>query len=342
MNGELERNLRDLTALRGISGREREVRNYLIREIGGTAPYRVDALGNLLVEKKGRRRAPKKLMFAAHMDEVGFVVTHIGENGFLRLSPVGGIRPETAGGRPVEIGDPPVYGVIGCRPVHLLEKEAAGDPGSVRELLADIGADSRAAAEKLSAVGDMVTFASEYTDLGERRFAARAVDGRGGCALLLQLIREDLDCDCVFAFTVQEEAGCAGGRTAACAVRPDIAVVVDAAAAGDLPGVPEPERICRIGGGPVVPFMDGGAVYDYELYRRIRSLADRLGLPNQTKEGICGGNGSRSILASGEGCRIAAVSVPARYLHSPSCVADKGDFRHTLELLRRLPGELVP
>ena len=111
--------------------------------------------------------------------------------------------------------------------------------------------------------------------------------------------------------------------------------------AGDLAGVPEERKVCRLGQGPVVSFMDRGTIYTYDLYKRVRALADENGIPNQTKEGVFGGNESRSLMTAAGGCEVMAISIPSRYLHSPACVADEKDIENTLELLRLLPGALA-
>lgn len=341
MNKELFENIKNLSYLRGISGREDAVRAYLIEQIEGHAEYEVDALGNLLVHKKGKTPAARTLLFSAHMDEVGFVVTHIDEKGYLRFAPVGGIVPEVTGGRAVLVGEPPVYGAIGCKATHLCRDKDEKDPGKIETMWIDIGAKDRTDAEHFVAVGDMVTFATEYRPMGEERVAARALDDRAGCAMMLQMIRGELACDCKFAFTVQEETGCFGAKTAAYALNPDIAVAIECTTAGDLAGVSVEKQVCRVGAGPVVSFMDKGAIYSYDLYREVRALAEQAGIPTQTKEGIFGGNESRSLMTARGGCRVLAVSVPTRYLHSASCVAAYRDIEDTLRLLMLLPGALA-
>lgn len=341
MNKTLLQHLKALCLLRGPSGREEAVRDYLIKEIGDHAECRIDPLGNLLVHKSGHAPATRRLLLSAHMDEVGFIVTHIDEKGFLRFAPVGGIQPEVTGGRAVLVGDAPLYGVIGCKATHLCKEKEEKEPGKIEEMWIDIGATDRADAEAVVAVGDMVTFASEYRPMGEEHLAARAIDDRAGCAMLLTMIQGELPCDCDFSFTVQEETGCFGAKTAAFALAPEIAVAVEGTTAGDLAGVPEEKRVCRVGGGPVVSFMDKGTVYDYELYRTVRALAKENGISAQTKEGIFGGNESRSLMTAGAGCRILAISVPVRYLHSASSVAALPDIEETFRLLMTLPGALA-
>lgn len=340
MNEILQKHLMALCCLRGISGREEAVRDYLIEQIKDHAEYRVDALGNLLVTKKGNKPAARRLLFSAHMDEVGFVVTHIDDKGFLRFAPVGGILPEVTGGRAVLVGDQPLYGVIGCKATHLCKEKEEKRPGKIEEMWIDIGAKEKAEAEGLVSPGDMVTFASGWRPMGDGAVSARAIDDRAGCAALLTMIQGETACDCFFAFTVQEEVGCFGAKTAAYALRPEIAVAVEGTTAGDLAGVPEEKAVCHVGSGPVVSFMDKGAIYDHELYRTVRAAAQKAGIPSQTKEGVFGGNESRSLMTAGEGCRVLAVSVPVRYLHSAFAVASLADVEETYRLLSLLPEAL--
>lgn len=341
MNKNLTENIKNLCYLRGISGREEAVREYIIEQIKDYAEYTVDPLGNLLVRKKGKVPAARTLMFSAHMDEVGFIVTHIDEKGFLHFAAVGGVQPEVAGGRAVLVGDAPIYGSIGCKATHLVEKKDENDPGKIDEMLIDIGATDKGDAEKVVSVGDMVVFAAEYRPMGEDRVSARAIDDRAGCAMLIEMIRSELPCDCCFAFTVQEEVGCFGGKTAAYTLRPEIAITVETTTAGDLAGTPEEKKVCRLEKGPVVSYMDKGTIYDHELYREVRALAAENGIPTQTKEGVCGGNESRSVMTAASGCRILAVSVPTRYLHSASCTCSLRDVEDTQRLLMLLPGALA-
>lgn len=341
-NTQLWKDIEVLSSLRGTPGREDAVRNYLISRIEGHADYEVDALGNLLVRKKGKQPAACTLQFSAHMDEVGFIVTYIDEGGYLHFTSVGGVQPEVAGGRAVWVGDTPINGVIGAKAVHLCEGDEDKKPGKLSDMRIDIGAKNKAEAEALVSVGDMVTFTGPFRRFGEGRVAGRALDDRVGCAMLLQMVcSDDLACDCVFSFTVQEEGGCFGAATASYTLQPDIAIAVETTTAGDLAGTPEEKKVCRLGDGPVVSYMDGMTIYNYDLYRKVRALADEKGIPAQTKEAICGGNEARAMIIAGGGCRVLAVSVASRYLHSAACVCDETDVENTLRLLMALPEALA-
>lgn len=339
---ELMHLVRELTAIRGISGREDAVRDYIIQQIDGHAEsWHIDNMGNLLVEKKGASRPAKTVLFDAHMDEVGFIVTYIEEDGMLRFASVGGIMPSVTAARPVLVGDDHrmVPGVIGAKPVHIMEPKEKEQYVKLSDMLIDIGAKNREEAQKLVQPGDMVTFAGEYTPMG-RLVRSRALDDRVGCAMLIKLVQSDLEFDCKFSFSVQEETGVSGAKAVAFALRPDIAVAVEGTTAGDIHGTPGHRSVCKVDGGPVVSFMDRGTIYTRELYDLTMKLAADADIPCQTKEGVFGGNNSRSLQTAAAGARTLAVSVPLRYIHSASSVASPEDISATMELLTLLAREL--
>ncbi len=332
-----EEHIRELCALEGISGREDAVRGYLIDELKASPAdmeWETDALGNLLVQVKGKHRAGCRLLFAAHMDEVGMLVTGATQEGYLRVTAVGGIDPRILFGKRVRVNGHP--GVIGGKAVHHCTSEEKTAAPSLDEIRVDILASGREQALEWAPPGSPVVWDSVYTPLSGGYFKARALDDRAGCALLLELVRDIPERDFLLAFTVQEEIGLRGAKTAAFALEPDMAVVVDATTAADTVGVPSDKQVCRAGGGPVVSFMDGRTLYDRPLYELIRSLADQEGIPNQTKTLVAGGNDAGAIQSSRGGVRVAAISLPCRYLHSPACVLQEEDCRATAKLLKLL------
>ena len=188
MNRLLEQ-MRELTQLRGVSGREEGVREYLIRSIEGHCDeYKVDPMGNLIVYKMGKKAGAKRVLFSAHMDEVGFIITHIAGDGMLHFETVGGITAAVTAGRPVLVGDREIPGVIGTRPIHLLTEEERKEYAKIEDMRIDIGAKSREEAEKLVCPGDIATFIGPWRELGEDSILAKAIDDRAGCALLLDMI----------------------------------------------------------------------------------------------------------------------------------------------------------
>jgi endoglucanase len=336
---ELMKNIELLSALPGVSGGEDAVRVEILGQLAGVATEcRVDALGNIIAFKKGKKAPGQRLLFSAHMDEVGFIVTHIEDSGLLRFTTVGGIDSRVVVGKAVEVGDKRVYGVIGQKATHQANDKERDTPPKTEELYIDIGADNRGDAEAMAAPGDRVIFHSEFTRLGGGKLMGRAFDDRAGCALLLSVLHSELEYDCYFAFTVQEETGCTGATAAGFSVEPGISVVVETTTASDIAGVSPDKVVCKLGAGPVVSYMDKGTIYDRGLYKLARETAAAHDIPNQTKEGVYGGNEARSIQVSRSGVRMLAVSIPCRYLHSPSVVMQESDVLHTEVLLERLVG----
>ena len=338
---ELLQLTRELCALSGISGDESRVAEYITNCIKDYCNYEIDPLGNIIVHKKGKKAAGKKLMLNAHMDEVGFTVCHIGGDGTLKFHAVGGVDAAVVVGRRVLVGESSVYGVVGTAPIHLMEAAARDKAVSMDELYIDIGADSREEAEALVRLGDSVVFEDGFTRLGDAMLMGKALDDRAGCAMLIKLIQSDLEYDCDFAFTVQEEIGCVGAKAAAYTLAPDISIVVETTTAGDLAGVADSKKVCALGKGPVIPFMDRGTVYDRSLYDRAHAAAAQNGIVCQTKEGVYGGTEGRSIQTAGAGAKVLAVSLPCRYLHSACCVLAEQDMEAELRLLKILIEEFA-
>lgn len=328
--------LEELCLINGISGDESAVREFIIGKIKGKCEYRTDSLGNLICFKKGRKAPEKKLMVCAHMDEVGFIVTSIRSDGTLAFDTVGGIDSFVVAGRQVTVGKNRINGVIGSAAVHNLSKEAREKAPEISSMSIDIGAENKEEAEKYVNPGDSVYFAGEFIDLGPERIKSKAVDDRAGCAVMINLINEELEYDTNFVFNVQEEIGLRGARASAFSVNPDLAIVLEATTASDIDGVSGAERVCELGKGPVISFMDRSTVYDKELYRLAFETAEQEGIPCQTKTKIAGGNDSGAIHISRGGVRTLAVSVPCRYLHSPSCVIETADFENTYKLVKQL------
>lgn len=327
--------LKALCALDGISGYEDQVRAYCKDQ---AAPYademRVDALGNLIVFKKGAKATGNKLLLAAHMDEVGMIVRSITEDGDLKFSCVGGIDRKVLLGKSVAVGEKKVPGVIGVKPIHLLSSDERKSVPKVDSMTIDIGAKDKAEAESLVSVGDYVSFVSDIVEFGDGFIKAKAIDDRLGCAIMLELLKEELPMDCTFAFTVQEEIGCKGAMGAAFSVTPELALILESTTATDLAGVKGEKRVCCPGQGPVVPFMDGGSIADRGLYELTRTLAEKNNIPWQTKHMIAGGNDARAIQRSKAGVRTVVISAAVRYLHAPSTVAAIRDFDDILKLAR--------
>lgn len=333
--------VKKLCSADGISGREDEVRNLILSEIEPFAKCSVDALGNIIAFKKGKSGAVSKVMLAAHMDEVGFMVNYITEGGFIKITPVGGIDRRVVYGRRVKIGKNKITGVIGAKAVHLLSGDEKDKVPDFSEMYVDIGAESREEAERHVSLGDSVYFDSDIYPFGSGFIKGKALDDRAGCAILIDMIKREQPYDLYFVFTVQEEVGTRGAKGAAFSVMPEKAIVVETTTAADIGGVSGEKRVCELGKGPVVSFMDRGTVYDRELYSLAFGIAERENIPCQTKTLVAGGNDSSAIHVSGAGVRTVAVSLPCRYLHSPSCVIYEKDYEDAARLIPLLAGEMA-
>lgn len=326
--------MKTLSGLPGVSGCEDAVRNEILHWIDGYCDYKVDVLGNIIAFKKGKHPAPSRKMFSAHMDEVGLIVTYVEDSGLLRFATVGGIDPRSLAGKKVVIGGIP--GVIGTKAMHQKSEEERGKAAAIQNMYIDIGAKDKEQAENAVKPGHRAVFCSRYLEFGDGKIQGKALDDRVGCALLIHLIRSDLPVDTHFVFTVQEETGGAGAKTAAAQIQPEIGIVLEATTACDIPDTPENKQVCRLGQGPVLSFMDKGTVYDMELYQKALSLARINGIRCQSKLGVYGGNESRSIQTAGDGTKVLAVSLPCRYLHTQSCVLCRSDVEETVKLLYKL------
>lgn len=335
--------LKELSVLPGISGRERAVRDYIINKVSGlnsessSTDVKVMPTGSVVVFKKGAKIPKTKMMIAAHMDEIGLIVTSITDDGMLKFDTVGGISPSVFPGCAVMCGEGLFPGVIGVPPIHLTAESDKGKAPKSSSLYIDIGAREKREAEKRVKPGDVCVFDSSFESFGDKLLKGKALDDRAGCAVLLDILSRDLPFDLWFAFTTMEEVGLRGAGCAANAVNPDVAIIVEATTAADLPGVAPENRVCRVGGGAVVGFMDRQTIYDRGLYESSLRIAGEKKIPVQIKSAIAGSNDAGAISRSGGGVRTLAVSLPCRYIHSPASVIAESD----LESVRELVFELV-
>lgn len=322
--------LKELCLLNGVSGREASIRDYIVTKTADLLTENdtltVDPIGNLIIFKKGLKSPKNKIMISAHMDEVGFIVTYICENGFLKFTNVGGVDSKVVCGRSVSVGDNNIPGIIGQKAMHLCDGDEAIVCKETDSLYIDIGADSKEEAEKVVSIGDSVHFNSDYTEFGKGKIKAKAIDDRFGCAVMLRMIENCPEYDTYFAFLVQEEVGCRGAGPAVFSVRPDYAIVLEATTASDIAFVSGENQVCVQGKGAVVSFMDRSTVYDMELFKDAFRTAEKLKIKIQPKTTVAGGNDAGTIHKSCEGVRTIAISLPCRYIHSGTCVADTSDM----------------
>lgn len=331
--------MKELCALPGPSGCEDAVRAFVLKRVKPFADeIRTDAIGNVMVFRKGRKALDRPVALCAHMDEVGVIIKKITEDGMLKFGFVGGVDPRVVIGRPVRFGDVP--GVIGIKAVHLTTAAERRTMPKTKNLYIDIGATSRAAAEKLVSLGDYGVFDSAVVEFGDGLIKAKAIDDRVGCAALLKLIEDEPPVDTWFCFTVQEETGLRGAASMAFALDPGFAMVLEGTTAADLAEVKGADAVCRVRGGVVLPFMDGATIYDAALFELLRDACIRRGIPWQTKTRVAGGTDAGRIHRSRAGVRVCAAAAPVRYIHSPSSVAAKADCEAVLAAARAFLEEL--
>lgn len=326
--------LKELTELNGVSGNEGSVRHFIKERI---APYAdeitIDSMGNVIALKKGTGTSKKRIGFCAHMDEVGFILSKITDEGYIKFKPVGGIDERILLSKRVVIGENRVPGVIGIKAIHLQSEDDRKKIISQKDMYIDIGAGSKEEAEEAVSLGDYIAFDSDYAEFGDGRIKAKALDDRAGCAILLECIKKEYKNDIYFCFSVQEETGLRGATIIAHRLELDVAVVVEGTTAADVPFVKEGEQATVLGKGPVISFFDRGVIQNRELVSFIVSIAREKGIPYQHKSFGSGGNDTRAFIDRGGSCATGAISVPCRYIHSPVSVADAKDLQSTLELV---------
>lgn len=338
--------IRRLTEAVAVSGDEGAVRAIVRAELEPFADHlQVDALGNLLVLRKGQGRIRPRVLVAAHMDEVGVMVVGADSDGLLRFETVGGLAVQYLPGKPVWIGRERLPGVIGAAPVHLVAHEAESREYAASDLRIDIGVDTREAALERVRPGSWATFATPFTSLGST-IRAKALDNRLGVAALIELVRyppENLDL--LAAFTVQEEIGGRGARAAAYHLDPDLAIALDTTPARDLPtwnGEENTRYNARLGSGPAVYVADGTSLGHPRLLDLFLTTARAEGIPHQVRQPGGGGTDAGAMHRVREGIPSLSLSTPVRYPHTPASLARLDDWRATVRLawaaLNRLDG----
>ncbi len=315
-----------------VSGDEGEVRKIVLEQV---KPYadevKVDALGNVLATRRGQGEARLKVMLAAHMDEVGLMLTTDEGDGIYRFEQVGGLEPWNMVGKPVWIGKEHVPGVIGFKPIHLTDADERKRPVTLDGLRIDTGP----AAAKVK-VGDRAAFATSFARLGPS-LRGKALDNRLGVATLIELVRHaPPHIDLQAAFTVQEENGLRGARVAAYAFDPDLAIVLDSTPAYDQPNWDDSENTrynTRLGYGPAIYIADGATLSDPRLVQHLVQTAEAVGIPYQIRQPGSGGTDAGAIHRQRAGIPSVSVSVPGRYHHSPAAIVRLSDWQHTLTLV---------
>jgi endoglucanase len=317
--------VQELAEICGPAGAEQAIRDRIAAELHGVGDEtRVDALGNLILRKGTRTNGGRRVMVVAHMDENGFMVTHVDEKGFVHFSPLGAVRPQTCYGSRVRFSNGTV-GVIGSERLESAEKLPAFD-----QMFIDVGAASRT--ECPVRVGDVAAFDRQGMDCGDY-LVGKALDNRAGAAILIEALRgiEDSPHELYFVFSVQEGLDGRGAVTAAYAVDPDLALVVDATFCGDTPKDSRLET--ALGNGPVIKLRDRLQPCHPAVVKWMISGAENAGLPFQVEAIEAGGLEARQIQQTRVGVPAGTLAFPCRYLHTPSEMAAESDLQNTVRLL---------
>ena len=339
--------LQKLCAARGVSGNEDAVREILIEEIRPHVDeYRVDNIGNLIatVHAKEGVENPRRVMVAAHMDEVGLMIVQIGKDGMLRFRTVGGVDARVLPAKRVLVGEEAVPGVIGIKAAHLVSAEEEGQVIKVDQLYIDIGAKSKEEAEGVVHVGDVASFVTTPRVLG-RTMIGKAFDDRAGCAVLAELVKERYEIELVAVFTVQEEVGLRGARVASYEVDPELGFALEGTICDETPRRVDLSPVTRMGQGPAITVMDRSTISDRRLVDLLVHVATEAGIPYQFKSPGLGGTDAGAIHMAREGVPAIAVAAPVRFIHTPACFLSLDDFEHTVALMKatlhRLPGDFA-
>jgi endoglucanase len=325
----------------GVSGFEDAIRREIAMLI---EPYvdeiRIDPLGNLLATQRGR--SEKRLMLDAHMDEIGFVVKWIDPMGYLRIAPIGGWDPRTLPTHRVVIHTregATRQGVIGSAPPHILSEEQRKRPLQIEDLFIDIGATSADDVADLGVrIGDPLTIHYPFAEIREGYVTGKAFDDRAGCAVLLETARHFADREpaltTVFSFVIGEEVGLRGARTAAYQLDPDLALAIEGTIGADMPGVKPESQPVRHGKGPAITVADRSIIVSRRIIAHLEKIAKANEIPFQYKLPTYGGTDAGAIHLTRGGVPSAVISVPCRYIHSPTSTLRMEDLENTVKLVR--------
>ncbi len=341
--------LEQLTQTPGVAGREERIRELIKKEMESFCDeVRTDALGSLIGLKKGSGKG--KIMLAGHMDEIGFLVKHIDDNGFIRLQPVGGFDPRTLVNQRVVVhGRDDLIGNLSpsTKPIHILTEEEKKKQPQVKDFFVDLGFPAEQVKEKVE-IGDPVTLRQEFARIGNN-FSSKAMDDRAGILVMLEAVKK-LDrhpADIYLVATVQEEVGLRGALTTSFGIVPDLGLALDVTLAADYPGGEEPEYVTKLGQGVAIKIMDSASISDHNLVKSLREIARSEEITHQMEILPRGGTDAGGIQLSRAGIPVVPLSVPCRYVHTVNEMVNRGDLEAGINLLaafltRTEPSELNP
>jgi len=327
--------LKRLSEAPGIPGREEEVRRIIEKELKDyVSTLRTDHLGNLIAHRPGEGPV---VAIAAHMDEIGFIVSFIEkETGFVRLHPLGLFDPKTLVSQRVVVHteQEELVGCIGSTPVHILKEEERKKPIELKDLFVDLGLSEEQVRHRV-ALGDMVTLKEDFLTYGDV-VSGKAIDDRGGLYIGVEAIKraKKIACDLFFIGTAQEEVGWRGARAAGFGVHPQIGIALDVTLAADVPGISDAEKITRLGYGVGIKLVDSTVISHPALVRTMRKLAEDNAIAYQEELLPHGGTDAGELQTAGEGAAVITLSLPTRYVHSVVETAHRKDIEAAIELLR--------
>ena len=328
--------LRAVCAAPGVSGFERRIRELVLREVRDLADeVQIDNMGNVIAIRRGR--SDRRVMVAAHMDEIGFIVNHIDDNGFIRFLPLGGFDPKTLTAQRVIVhGRQDVIGVMGSKPIHIMKQEERSKVVPISDYFIDVGLPKEAV-EKLIRVGDPITRERELIAMGDC-VTGKSLDNRVSVFILLEVLRklkgQELPHDLYATFTVQEEVGLRGAMGSVGHIDPDFGFGLDVTIAYDVPGSTPQERVTALGKGAAIKVLDGSVISDYRMVNYLRELAEREGITYQLELLPAGGTDTAAVQRYGtKGAIAGAISIPLRNMHQVIEQAHQQDIADCIDLL---------
>lgn len=333
--------LENLSNAHGVSGYESNIRTIIEKEI---RPFvddiKIDRMGNLIAIKNG---GFPRLMLAAHMDEIGLMVKYVDDKGFIYFTTTGGWFDQTLLNQRMILhtADGPIYGVIGSKPPHAMKEEEMKKPVKAEDMFIDVGAKDKEDAEKAGVrPGTPITSDTEFKLLCNDLVTGKALDDRGGCAVIIEVLKriKDVKSTVYAVFTVQEEVGLKGGRTSAFGLDPDVALVSEVTFTGDHPGIDKKDSALEIGKGPAITVSDAegrGIIVPEPVLKWLKNAAESGNIPYQLKVGAGGQTDASIIHITREGIPTGVISTPSRYIHTPVNVLSMSDIENTVKLMVR-------
>lgn len=331
--------LKEICEVAGAPGREQAVREIVFRELAKTdAEISTDNMGNVTVKVKGKKESDsKKVMIAAHMDEIGFIITHIDENGFLKFHPLGGFDPKTLTAQRVIVhGKQALVGVMGSKPIHIMSAKEREQNVKIDDFFIDMGL-SKEEVDKVVSVGDVITRERELIEMGNC-VNCKSLDNRVSVFILIETLKNIKNpfYDTYGVFTVQEEVGLRGVYAATLAIQPDFGFGLDTTIAYDVPGARAHEKITELGKGTAIKIMDASTICDYRMVRFMKEQAEKESIKYQVEILTAGGTDTAGIQRMTAGGAIAgAISIPTRHIHQVIEMVNKEDVKNSIDLLTK-------